>query len=328
MYKPVLYLSKSFLDSFIGQMGYTLHELLTDNKYELYANLYKLLYGGSRVTLAIKHEDFVAESKSNPYLNKLLKDGCLAHSDDFDEQLADPSKIDSFSGSVLLLDKDAGYCNNIEKNYGIICKNWDSVAELQSYFEWQVVPFKKSKPDSVFDWNSLQTYYQHPHDSLVIIDPYILAKPSGIYNLKQLLKLILPKEFERTYCLTIFFSIEKQDMEFYEKRFNMLRQFLDEDFSYKISLSVIKGDATIIHDRHLKTNYLWINSGYGFEVTDENNKASRNTQWISTYSLATKKNCQYQDVDILQEVKQLFARVSNNGVLKEYFGEKTNRLLE
>ena len=47
-----------------------------------------------------------------------------------------------------------------------------------------------------------------------------------------------------------------------------IRIFLD-DFDYEIKLTILKTDK--IHDRNILTNYMWINSGYGFELFDKGN---------------------------------------------------------
>ena len=130
---------------------------------------------------------------------------------------------------------------------------------------------------------------------MVVADNYLFARFENLeHNFISLLKKLLPQKLhKRPYELIVFMadpfnkgSIDTERVEL------LLNEQLINYFSYRINITIVKYKENYeygreIHDRNIFTNYLWINSGFGFNLFSTN-KIIKDTH-ISVFSVAYRK---------------------------------------
>jgi len=109
-------------------------------------------------------------------------------------------------------------------------------------------------------WDFLKGLRLGVCNSIVVRDPYIL-EPIGLRNLKEILKILIPKKLNVPVHLAIFFrdlNIQK-----YDKQREILKDCFGEN---NIKLSFFNDSKKEIHDRHIITNNVIIKSSSGFDL--------------------------------------------------------------
>lgn len=152
---------------------------------------------------------------------------------------------------------------------------------------------REQKKDTLSSWNDMESV-SLPFTDLILIDNYIV-KTGGIGNVTSLLKALIPKNQEKSKIrLTIISAFFKETRSDIERKTNQwyskLSQTLESKFpklSFELSVAIITR-LGLNHDRAVITNYLWIDSGHGFNCFNDNGKPKVTTtiKHIPIFSLS------------------------------------------
>ncbi|MBB6459531.1 hypothetical protein [Flammeovirga kamogawensis] len=209
-------------------------------------------------------------SKTNPYIKKMLKNASSGGSslrcekEAFD-QLDVVSKT-TMPQTMFFLDKSNQECEDIETKYGIITLNPNRIKSKAGFmFNWSLYNVTKDRGavKRFEKWSQLERF-RHPHNSMVIIDNYLLKDLGEMEeNLIPMLDALMPEKLEVTFQLTLI-SVDLRDKPASMKKYiewelkNKLKR------PYNIEVCVIKTESNKNHDRNIFTNYLWMHSGHSF----------------------------------------------------------------
>jgi hypothetical protein len=115
-------------------------------------------------------------------------------------------------------------------------------------------------------WSQILNEAKHNCNSMVIVDNYIFQDKD--VNLYKILDSLLPVKIDKIFYLSIFstdtFGDPKEKKEEIEKKMCELRPNLK--LGEKIIIEVFVCGKEDFHDRGLITNYMWIESGAGFNL--------------------------------------------------------------
>jgi hypothetical protein len=156
-----------------------------------------------------------------------------------------------------------------------------------------------------------------PFSDLILIDNYFIrsiSKSSGrssIYNLIQILKGLLPRTCKQGSIRLSIISDDNYDNNYnikytenekneYRKRtsddwYQMLLEALKVNFSelcFSVYIAIIPWKKKLNHDRILLTNYIWLDSGHGFDCFDVNGntKVKTTLKFIPIFSSSEAPN--------------------------------------
>ncbi|WP_281613490.1 hypothetical protein [Flammeovirga sp. SubArs3] len=222
-------------------------------------------------------------SKTNPYIKKMLKSASSGGSslrcekDAFDN-LEEVSN-NSMPQTMFFLDKSNSECEELENQLGLITLNANRIRQKGGFmFNWSLYNVTKDRGavKRFENWNQLERF-RHPHNSMVIIDNYLLKDLGEMdENLIPMLNSLLPEKLEsKVYQLTLI-GVELRDKPASMKKYlewelkNKLKR------PYEIEVCVVKTESNKNHDRNIFTNYLWIHSGHSFTYM-RRQQVSKNT---------------------------------------------------
>lgn len=265
-----------------------------------------------------------------------------------DEKYID-KRIDALKGATniddlcatFLLDKDSISCDSLELRYGVVAINATLLRKRKYLLLGDGVSFEKNKR-YLQRFISFGEQLNHPCNSIIIIDPYLLLKrkisnnqtvvyPDIDGNLIPLLQTILPERLDIILHITIVSCIEKNEeaKRIYEKIKKSIRQARPTLHTHLGLINIDKGynhEVESFHSRHILTNNYSIDSEDGFNLFDNNGYLTKNNPSISIV---------YPRIygDYRKDLTKYFSWI---GSVKKYSmefpnsicGEKHNRLFE
>ncbi|KXX70092.1 hypothetical protein [Flammeovirga sp. SJP92] len=221
-------------------------------------------------------------SKTNPYIKKMLKNASSGGSslrcekEAFD-QLEEVSQR-TMPQTMFFLDKSNRECEDFEKKYGLITLNPNRIQSKAGFmFNWSLYNVTKDRGavKRFEKWSQLERF-RHPHNSMVIIDNYLLKDLGEMEeNLIPMLDALLPEELEVTFQLTLI-SVDLRDKPLSMKKYIEWELNKKLNRPYQIEVCVIKTESNKNHDRNIFTNYLWMHSGHSFTYL-RRQQVSKNT---------------------------------------------------
>jgi len=177
---------------------------------------------------------------------------------------------------------------------------------------------------------------------MIIADNYVL-KDAGLIeeNLIEFLKRIMPQKLKKqVFQLTII--IEENEIPNIENRHKSIIQKLKEFLNYEVDLTLLATSKNNLHDRNILTNYMVINSGYGFTLF-KNSKVKQNTtlRFEPITYLRSKSTGYFEQIEIpknqnytletYNSLKNQFSQINDKTIninnTKYAVGNKKNRLL-
>lgn len=152
--------------------------------------------------------------------------------------------------------------------------------------------------DKGWAWNKMDILRENSN-GMVIVDNFILSpdkktgKCSIRYDLRELLRLMLPDTFKEEYTLSIFYYDDSGDKRIRETRRNQFSQSIKEFVKVKkkglkLILELFPTAANQqnyhkdFHDRSIITNNVWVGSEAGFDLLVQDYTTNTNTRAIKT----------------------------------------------
>lgn len=247
--------------------------------------------------------------------------------------------------SIFLTCQREEKCKQIEGKFGI---KIISINSIQNYpcdnlFDILIKSILKGSKHH-FGWDFLSRL-KHPCNTLTIVDNYILKDEVLIKeNLIPILDTLLPVHLEIPFHISIFAkrlfpqknavtnitTLESID---FQNRFKLIDSLIKQkrpELNFKLGVFEIDKE---LHDRSLMTNYLYLESGSGFDLF-KNRIANHQTKIIGFYPFAISNlndGAHILNNDLRNTLKTIY---KNAGVVIDskkanYFcGVKENRLLE
>lgn len=261
-------------------------------------------------------------------------------SDDFPElnKLSKESISDSCLKSVYLTCLDSIDCKNIAEKFGIIAFNTDSTMNADFLFKDNGVAIKKKNIAKKYSWRDLENVIEHPCNSLIIVDNYILAYTEKINeNLMCILDILIPKKkMEIPFHLSIF----TYDMKYQaQNRFDDLKKRIlikrNGWTEHDLKITIYKCERNAFHDRAIITNNMWIGCGGGFDLFSGNKSCKTTTISICYPFLQNTLNWLDEAYTNLLKEAERFANKNDLKSIDEkgevfhefYIGDGVNRLI-
>ena len=178
--------------------------------------------------------------------------------------------------------------------------------------------------------------YKHPFNALIIADSHILSTKGSKANLRDLLHNLLPEKLKVDFDLTILADRDNKGKpsDLVQVRDEILEYL--KKYNYNINLTIV---LSKIHDRNFITNYLWCNSGYGFELINDDGLSIRNTHLTLFPITYDSKNLQVEKLDrndeipffqlaLWNEYKKVISETAETmGLYTNVIGSRKNRIL-
>jgi hypothetical protein len=247
--------------------------------------------------------------------------------------------------SIFLSCEKEDKCKCIGDKYGI---KIISINSIQNYpcdnlFDILIKSILKNSKHH-FGWDFLSKL-KHPCNTLTIVDNYILKEEVSIKeNLIPLIETFLPANLEIPFHISIFAkkmipkknavtnvtTLEPID---FQNRINLITSLIKEkrpNLDIKIGLFEIGNE---LHDRSLMTNYLYLESGSGFDLF-KNRKANHQTKIIGFYPFAISNindGARILNNDLRNTLKTIYKNAvidADNQKANYFCGDKENRLLD
>ena len=146
--------------------------------------------------------DFETIRKRNPFINYLVKKETSSLISDKDYKLFqdNPEMFIESKGcnnSLFLLNsKHNGSISRCENSYGYHCITSENYSAI---FKDNVQLFKESS--AITSWNFAKDYFK-PHNSLLVVDPYLFTY-QGLNSFYDFLETVIPKELKTVYHLSL-----------------------------------------------------------------------------------------------------------------------------
>ena len=301
-----------------------------------------LLKSQSEIYLNISLNEFIQQKDKIPFSDYLIENLYpvnllkfksidfpeFPNSDNIEEYIYNDKK---FSYSLILSNQSIEYCDGIENDYGLIVLNKENFKKrCNLLFTPFIQPIEK-KSSIIKDWGFLRKIL-HPCNTLIIFDNYINKEKE--INLFALLEIVLPTCLKIPFHITISTLKEdkgiKTNHKVFEEKTNKFIQSIRPNLDFR--LCIMAHDSIQIHDRNLFTNYIWLNAPAGFDLFAKNKKNEVATQHTTSIFGYFPTNFQISTQISRTLLIKTFSTVFNNTVntqyVKDYWGNKENRLFE
>ena len=300
--------------------------------------LYRFL-NESVIFFDVKMDQFLIESKEDTIFKYIMKrqvsGGCELRfdikEDEFESSLKN-SRINPFNPVVLIYQsskqrKMENKCGHLTRNYGILAADQSDFYDKCNLGNDYGFAIKKS---TIGSWRKMLERRPVYGNSLVIVDNYLLNDSKCFdLNLEPILNALLPDNLNMVFNLTFITqdpnSTLKSKIQTVENLIRRIRPKLQ--FTVNFFIDVNK----VFHDRVIISNYIWIQSGAGFDLLNFKPMAKHSTTvsiiypFIQTYvPWAIEAFC-----NLLEDAKGIVKSAVNNGEVRQFFGmNKDNRLFE
>lgn len=269
--------------------------------------------------------DFVELSKTNPLFNHLMKGDLEGRSriesfqGDFNFSMSDEEYMIKLNPSTLHLYESVSefYALNYSLGYLTNHPDWDSLVDILKLNREIRIKKGDAQPD-LENWALLKKYRSRIN-AAVVVDPYIINRSSLLKeNLFKMLDALLPESLDIDFHLSIVADV-KGEQERTENRYKQIREFLDQLVKpYNIEFGLF--DSSLIHDRHIFTNYYRLDSMHSFDYYNEDGKLNRDTTLFIRGLLGVENN---QHFNLLSDLEKKLTSAKTNF---DHFGSKKNRL--
>ena len=275
MEKFTVYCQIDFLKEYYNNRPKIEDDFFSD-KNNYWFELGKLIHKHSNLIIDIDKNDLLKIARENKLIMRLIKERNQGGSElipipkEFEYMNEDENYFQNRTSELYMLNKTEKECTKLENQYGNIFISKDNIQKSKFLFESEIIPLKKNKK-GLKDWSFIKKF-KHPFNSIIIADNYIFDKNNTKRidkNLIQILKNILPKRLNKqSIALTIFAKNETFNIDFI---YNYLKEKFKNEFpNFNFKFTIIGVDKYDLHDRNILTNYMWINSGYGFSIFYKN----------------------------------------------------------
>ncbi len=210
------------------------------------------------------------ERKKLAYINQInpfidLINGVL--SDIITHQL----HVNTHKNSIFFLSKTQTECKELREEYGLLFVSREKIFETMTYFfNHDLQNITKNA-----NWADVFKNYIHPCNAMIITDNYFYEKSidsiqNGKVVLKQnsLLTKVLPNLVQNgrkdKFHLTIITEANPKYRANKQAFCDALKEIFKDKFSFEI---IFNHTQTTFHDRILLTNYGFLTSGHGFDMT-------------------------------------------------------------
>lgn len=241
--------------------------------------------------------------------------------------------------AVFLTTQPDQICIQQSKKYGVIVLNNNLLRECDHLYMDSGTEFPS---DRAKDWSFMQGLNRvfptiNTCNSMIIVDNYLFSDDikNGFderleYNLKPLLKSLLPEKLAESECFEISIFTEDQNKQGLDRQLNYLNSLL-----YKIRpnlnfrLSIYGECRGIFHDRGILTNNVWISSGHGFDIVKKDKTLEKPTTINIAFPFLQNK-LSWCDGTVLNVVLKA-ASISENRLVEKdnYWGDekRSNRII-
>ena len=232
-----------------------------------------------------------------------------------------PALVLEHPSSVFLLNIDEKEAMKIQKDYGVICQSKDALDYTPLTQPNRSNELKKGR--GTLSWEMMISQYKElPSNSVLIIDRYLFhgdrfdekkgcydeQKRNGIKNLYEILKSMLPSEFEGTYHVGIFTTdideerIDRKSKNRSTKDFtnltnnqiisaiNKLNEELNRNYVLNIEVVLFNprlpfGGYDLIHNRRIISNYFIVTADHLLATLNNGKGKSECSQTIGVFPL-------------------------------------------
>ena len=203
--------------------------------------------------------------------------------------------------------------------YGVLILGEDDIFNFSAFFKDKHFPIAKNQRIS---WSNILSSRFKISNSLIIADKYLLKNKNTIdNNLIQILDKLLPERLPYCYPIVIYtYDLSDQG----DLRFDYLKNKIKEirkKLSFGLSIYKIRKDD--IHDRNIITNNVYIESGGGFDLI-QNERSSKTTNIRIAYPFLIPGNNKdtYRDsyINFISTISEIEKR--NYKLNFDYWGEE------
>ena len=199
--------------------------------------------------------------------------------------------------ATYMLDKKQADCEAIESRYGVVILCASSLSDRRYLFDGDGFSLDKTKryPQK---YVSFQKQLQHPCNSLVVIDPYLLAGKSvdretgltlfpGIANnLEPLLDAILPQTLNINFHISIISHLNNPDdlkkvHEKIKKCLKRIRPSLNVKLGLFYTEKSYSYSVESFHSRHILSNSFIVDSEDGLDLFNDKGYLQKNNPTLS-----------------------------------------------
>ena len=269
-------------------------------KSEKWYNLYKFICRSSVfVDRPLAELAEKAKTQNDGFLRFILKrssDGEMGLEESIDPfpnlESDEEFKYDSNYSSLIL---SAENHNQGARRHGVINISIDTIWEQNDKFRDTGEPVTAGKG---FAWSKMNLLRENSN-GMVIVDNFILSpnrkteRCEAKYDVKELLRLMLPVSYKEEYVVSIFYSDDSDSAAVREERKDQFYQSLMKFIKpKKKGLNIIlelfptlpngKTFHKDFHDRTIITNNVWIGSEAGFDLLVKDLTTNTNTRALKT----------------------------------------------
>lgn len=198
-------------------------------------------------------------------------------------EIEEPEENAEDLSAVYLFDGDISMCDSMVAQYGVLAINASDMPKKNYLFKGDGFLLKKyNRYDDRF--LQFKSHIAYPCNSLILIDPYILAKNQNIdNNLSYLLDALLPnKSLKVPFQLSIFSMVgetgdARDGKKVYDTIVNLISA-LRKGLKFSLTLYAI-GKSEGFHSRMIITNNVLFSAEDGFDIFKENGQSSKNAKF-------------------------------------------------
>lgn len=245
--------------------------------------------------------------------------------------------------ATYILDKTSSECAKIEHNLGVVTLCPGSLQHKEYLFKGEGFTLDK-KHKYELRYMTFKSKLQHPCNSLIILDPYLLSKkkideansitfPGILNNLESLINAILPQTLDIDFHLTIISNLEdgqndvKRAYEKVKKCLKRIRKDLTIKFGFFYTEKGYDYKVESFHSRHVISNSFMIDSEDGLDLFGDKGFITKNNPTVSIVYPRLFGNSR-QDMtkydNWVRSVKNFIEEASE----ESFCGTKYNRLLD
>lgn len=203
-------------------------------------------------------------------------------------EIEEPEENAEDLSAVYLLNGDVSLSDSLAAQYGVLAINASDMPRKNYLFKGDGFLLKKYNKieDNRYDKRFLQFKSQisYPCNSMILIDPYILAKSQNIdNNLSYLLDALLPNKCLKVPFLLSIFSMvgetgdARDGKKVYDTIVNLISA-LRKGLKFSLTLYAI-GKSEEFHSRMIITNNVLFSAEDGFNIFKENGQSGKNAKF-------------------------------------------------